>query len=81
MNIHGPQKYLYFPALISTDICEKKSNGGNWRGKRVTANHSLRPQFKEGSCVFLTDLKSNAKMNSLDEETMCRLPFSFGNSN
>jgi len=81
MNIHGPQKYPYFPALISTNICEKKSNGGNWRGEGVIFILSLRPQFKEGSFIFLTELASNARMNSSGEEMMRRLAFSLGNLN
>lgn len=81
MNIHGPQKYPYFPALISMNICEKKSNGGNWREEGVISILSLRPQFKEGSFVFLTELASDARMNSFGEETMCRLALSLGNLN
>lgn len=34
MNIHGPQKFPYFPALISMNICEKSLMGeiGEERG-------------------------------------------------
>lgn len=78
MNIHGPPKYPYFPALISTNISEKKSNGGNWRGEGVISILSLRPQFKEASFVFLTELASNARMNSSGEETVCRLGLVLG---
>lgn len=81
MNIHGPQKFSYFPALISTNICEKKSNGENWRGEGVISILSLRPQFKEGSFVFLTELTSDARMNSFGEEMMCRLASLLGNLN
>lgn len=82
MNIHSPQKYPYFPALISMNICEKKkSEGGNWRGEGVISILSLRPQFKAGSFVCLTELASNARMNSFGKETMCRLALFWGNLN
>lgn len=80
MNIHGPQKYPYFPALISMNICEKKSNRGNWRGEGVISILSLRPQFKEGSFVFLTELASDLRMSSFGKARTCRFGIVFGKS-
>lgn len=50
-------------------------------GRGVISILSLRPQFKEGSFVFLTEFPSNAGMNSFGEERMCRLALSLGNLN
>lgn len=80
MNIHGPQIPL-FPSSNQHNICEKKSNGVKWRGEGVISILSLRPQFKEGSFVFLTELASDARMNSLGEETTRRVALSSGNLN
>lgn len=49
-------------------------------GRGVIAILSLRPQFKEGSFVFLTELASDARMNSFGEERTCRLGLGFGKS-
>lgn len=48
-------------------------------GRGVISILSLRPQFKEGSFVFLTELASNSGMNSFGEERMCRLALSLRN--